>query len=156
MWSPALSALFFVPLFQSCPAVSFSHCIRTQTHVFHMKKISASPTQEDHFAPEIEHAILGMQPRHLKNSSARSLWCHVWLCQLLGQTDRVPVGRSSLQKAINDHGALQQNQLVPGGESRVGSIPLCPGSALPAPYPPWAPSPPARLVVCIPAAHGRH
>lgn len=100
--------LFFMPLFQSRPAVSFSHCLRTQTHLFHMKKISSSPTQEDHFAPEIEHAILGMQPRHLKNSSVRSLWCHVQLCQLPGQTDGVPVGRPSPHKAINDHGALQQ------------------------------------------------
>lgn len=82
-----------------------------------MKKISASPTQEDHFAPEIEHAILGMQPRRLKNSSARSSWCHVWLCQLLGQTDRVPVGRSSLQKAINDHGALQQTNWCLAGRA---------------------------------------
>lgn len=138
----ATSALHFCLCLSSSHAQLFLSLTASKPMLFHVKKISASPTQEDHFAPEIEHAILGMQPRRLKNSSARSSWCHVRLCQLPGQTDRVPVGRPSLHKAINDHGALQANQLVPGRESRVGSITLCPESALPACLPPALPGPP--------------
>lgn len=140
-----LSPLFFVPLFQSCPAVSFSHCLQTQTHVFHMEKkikISAPPppTQEDHFAPEIEHAILGMQPSRLKNSSARCSWCHVRLCQLPGQTDGVPVGRPCPHKAINDHGALQQtNWCLAGRAGWAASCCTTTRRCLPASCPPRAP-----------------
>lgn len=42
-----------------------------------------------------------MQPGRLKNSGWR---CQAGLCQLPAHTDRVPGGRSSPRKAINDHG----------------------------------------------------
>ena len=138
---PVLSTFFCasLPVVPSCFFLSLPS--NPNPCVSYKKKISASPTQEDHFTPEIEHAILGMQPRHLKNSSARSSWCHVRLCQLPGQTDGVPVGRPSPHKAINDHGALQQTNWCLA--RRAGWAPLCyaptqsclPASLLPSPGP---------------------
>lgn len=154
--------LFFVCLSSSHTQLFLSLPLNPNPCVsYEKKKISASPTQEDHFAPEIEHAILGMQPRHLKNSAARSSWCHVRLCQLPGQTERVPVGRPSPHKAINDHGALQQTNWCLAGRAGWAASRYAPTQhCLPPLCPPQAPSPlaalAARLAVHIPPARGSH
>lgn len=143
---------FFSLLFQLHPVVSLDDCEHKPMHFIRKKKIPASPTQEDHFAPEIEYAILGMQPGLLKNSSARSSRCHAQLCQLPGQTDRVPVGRSCPHKAINDHGALQQANWClagRGGEQhRPGSQTLLLPPSCPLPPPPPRCSPPSPRSCC--------